>query len=184
MAEKLVKLRDGTWGRIPKTIYPTDNSKSFIIKKENGKNYVSAKDVRDLRSSRNREMYKTELQIISARQTLIKRNLGETNPMRNPATRKKLSRKMSRRITSPLTLFQKGNNFGSMRKPENMQKSGRIMGRMNIGRKRSQSFIEQARSRMLKDNPMKKSEIVAKQIESRKSNNCTNGTSQILMSPV
>lgn len=110
---------------------------------------------------------KTEAQRIASSISGTK-NFLQNNPMKNPAIAKKNALKRKGKISSPQTLFQKGNKYWMRVNPQSRILQGRRLGMNNLGRKTSKLQKEKARGECLKNNPMKNPKYKKRMIASLK----------------
>lgn len=94
------------------------------------------------------------------------------NPMKNQSSKEKLSMKKKGKITSPGTLFKKGNQYGKLRKNTKIGEAQKIKQSIKMtGRKlHSEKHKEELRTKWKENPPMKNPETVKRNIESRKRN--------------
>lgn len=110
---------------------------------------------------------KTERQLEAARLRGT-RDMLLNNPMKRPEVRKKISRIKKGKITSPKSLFKKGNTAWKKRTKESNERAGRLMGMKNLGRKKPENLDKIHREFFKNNNPMKNPEVIKKIKEANK----------------
>lgn len=105
---------------------------------------------------------KTQKQIEANKKSGLKVMLIN-NPMKNPETVEKVRKRLKGRITSPRTLFKKGNKFGRLRKNTKISEEHKLKQSIKMtGRKGNEKSRQHLIKMVLTKNPMKNPEISKK----------------------